>query len=188
MVLRHIEELRKLGVKPPDTVPSFYRLSPDLLTTADSVVVKGKRTSGEVECVALLSKGRTYITVGSDHTDREEEKADIARSKELCPKIISKEVWGYRDIRDHWESIMLRSWVEERGNLIPYQEGPLSSLMPFEDIMAASELASDCSAIMLGTIPLKTEGTLYSTVFSMEIEDPVLKRRIRKLYRIGPMV
>ena len=47
-VLRHIEELSKLGVKPPDKVPAKYVLSPEQLTTDRKIWVHGDSTSGEV--------------------------------------------------------------------------------------------------------------------------------------------
>ena len=45
----HIKELEELGVPRPSSVPLFYRVSADKLTTAPRLQVLGMESSGEVE-------------------------------------------------------------------------------------------------------------------------------------------
>jgi len=52
-VEHHIAELAAIGVKRPRTVPCFYRLGANLLTTAREVEVVGEDSSGEVEFVLV---------------------------------------------------------------------------------------------------------------------------------------
>src|SRR6185369_7877834 len=84
----HIHELAAIGVPRPSSVPLYYRLAASLLTQAPQIEVLGPGSSGEVEPVLLRAGGRWWLTVGSDHTDREAERAGVALSKQLCPKPI----------------------------------------------------------------------------------------------------
>src|SRR5260221_13527255 len=81
----HIAELAAIGVHPPATVPCFYRVGANLLTSAASIDVAGSHSSGEVEFVLVSLAGRLYVGVGSDHTDRKVESYGITVSKQMCP-------------------------------------------------------------------------------------------------------
>ena len=74
---RHIEELVRLGVPRPSTIPIYIRLSSGLITAADHIEVTSATTSGEVECVLLYDGTGRWLTVGSDHTDRDIEAISI---------------------------------------------------------------------------------------------------------------
>ena len=54
----------------------------------EALVVGGAGTSGEVEPVVVVAGGEYFLTVGSDHTDRDLERHDIAASKAACTKVI----------------------------------------------------------------------------------------------------
>ena len=54
----HIKELEALGVKRPKSVPIFYRVAASLLTTADSIEVMADKSSGEVEFVLYRARRR----------------------------------------------------------------------------------------------------------------------------------
>ena len=69
---KHIRELEALGVARPASTPIYYRASARRLTTATSIEASGDDSSGEVEFVLLRAQGRSYVGVGSDHTDRKE--------------------------------------------------------------------------------------------------------------------
>ena len=47
-VQTHIDELAELGVRPPRSIPTYYRASVDLLTTKESVQSLGGNSSVEV--------------------------------------------------------------------------------------------------------------------------------------------
>ena len=80
---RHIDELRQIGIEPPEHVPAFWPVGANLVTTASEIQVQGDRTSGEVEYALIAHEGRTYVAVASDQTDRAFEVHSIPRSKPM---------------------------------------------------------------------------------------------------------
>jgi hypothetical protein len=126
-VARHIAELAAIGVAPPDTVPSFFHLDPALLTTDMVVEVPGANTSGEVEPVVIRAGGRNYLAVGSDHTDRDRERDDVAASKAVCPKPIGPVVAELPDDLDSfdWDHVTATSTADGAT----YQHASLAELL-----------------------------------------------------------
>jgi hypothetical protein len=157
-VAAHIEELAAIGIPPPASVPAFFELDPTLVTSDPLVKVTGSNTSGEVEPVLIRHDGRHYLGVGSDHTDRDLERADIAASKAVCPKPVGHQVVALpEDLAAlNWDAIDVESDVD--GN--PYQRGSLASLRTPADLLsrltsALGELGDDL-VIFCGTVPLLT--------------------------------
>ncbi len=175
---KHIRELEQLGVKPPKTTPIFYRVAADLLTHAMAIQVSGADTSGEVEFVLLAKPDGLWVTVGSDHTDRKAETIGVSLSKQLCSKPIAKDAWRYGDVGRHWEKLVLRSWAD--GEL--YQEGPVTAMRSPEDLLSRYPLKPGW-VMFCGTLAAKG-GIRPATVFRMELEDPVRKRKLAHEYRI----
>ncbi len=91
----HINELAAIGVAPPKTVPIFYRNSASLLTSAPQIETVGNKTSGEVEFVLYSLDDGLWVGVGSDHTDRQAETVNVSRSKQMCAKPVSLQIWLY---------------------------------------------------------------------------------------------
>jgi hypothetical protein len=175
---KHIRELEELGVKPPPTTPIFYRVSAHLLTFSDQIQVCGPHTSGEVEFVLLSKPDGLRVTVGSDHTDRKAETIGVTLSKQLCAKPISQNAWRYDELKPHWERLMLRSWTD--GKL--YQEGPVTAMRSPEDLMGRYPLKPGY-AMFCGTLAA-LGGIRGGERFSMELEDPVLRRKLSHEYRV----
>jgi hypothetical protein len=186
-VEEHKEELRKIGISPPEKVPTVYKVSPELLTTEREIAVRSETTSGEIEYVLLPTKNGLYVTVGSDHTDREIEKTDIQKAKESCPKVIAKVTWLYDEIGDHWDDIIMRAMVLKDGLKTVYQEGNLEELLSAENLLGAFDARREGTALFSGTIPLKQE-LIYTNEFEMEIYDSKAHRKISHTYRIRRMV
>ena len=174
---KHIRELEDLGVRPPKTTPIFYRVSANLLTTENEIQVSGADTSGEVEFV-LLQGSELRVALGSDHTDRKAETIGVSLSKQLCAKPVSRESWRYDEVKPHWERLMLRSWTD--GEL--YQEGPVIAMRSPEDLMSRYPLKPGY-AMFCGTLAAKG-GIRGGARFTMELEDPVLKRKLSHEYRV----
>ena len=175
---RHIRELEEIGVKPPKTTPIFYRVAASLFTQATEIQVSGPDSSGEVEFVLTKIENQLSVAVGSDHTDRKAETVGVSLSKQMCAKPVSAETWRYDEVRPHWEKLVLRSWSD--GEL--YQEGPVTAMRSPEDLMARYPLKPGW-AMFCGTLAAKG-GIRPARVFAMELEDPVLKRKLRHEYRI----
>lgn len=175
---KHIKELEEIGVKAPKTTPIFYRVAADLFCHSNEIQVSGPDTSGEVEFV-LLKGDELRVAVGSDHTDRKAETIGVSLSKQLCAKPVSTESWRYDEVKPHWERLVLRAWAD--GEL--YQEGPVSAMRSPEDLLSRYGKLGAGHAMFCGTLAAKG-GIRPAKKFSMELDDPVLKRKLRHEYRI----
>ncbi|HXP96784.1 MAG TPA: DUF2848 domain-containing protein [Telmatospirillum sp.] len=184
-VRHHIEELQAIGVPPPSTTPLYYAGAPSLLTTDEIVAMLGPRTSGEVEPVLIEMAEGLCIGVGSDHTDRQAEEWSVAHSKQLCAKPLGKTVWRFVDVADHWDQLILRSSIGSVGTeaWTLYQEGTMSALKRPEDLIKRFGGLAAGGVMFGGTIPA-IGGIRPASRFRMEIEDPVLGRRIAHDYAI----
>lgn len=176
---KHIRELEELGVKPPKTTPIFYRVAASLLTTAGEIEVSGPDSSGEVEFVLIKEDSGLRVAVGSDHTDRKAETVGVSLSKQLCAKPVSPDSWRYDEVKPHWERLSLRSWAD--GEL--YQEGPVTAMRAPEDLLQRFGGLRSGWAMFCGTLAAKG-GIRPAARFTMELEDPVLKRRLSHEYAI----
>ena len=186
-VEEHIQELAVLGISRPSTLPVFYRVSHDQLTQDTHIQVVGEETSGEVEACVFAVEGELLVGVASDHTDRKLEAHSVALSKQICAKPIGDVVWRFSDVKAHWDELILRSWVEENGVQVLYQEGVLSSLRTPQDLIAGftggQQALPDGTAMACGTVPAKG-GIRPAASFSMELHDPRLNRSLRHSYSI----
>lgn len=184
-----IAELEALGIPRPPKVPMLYRIASNRATTGDLMEVLGQRTSGEVEFVLLSLDEDLWVGVGSDHTDREAEATNAAASKQLCDKPISMEFWAFDDIQPHWDSLQLRSYITEPGaERSLYQQGSVATMLPpktlvrlRDDLLKRDESAA--SLLFCGTLP--TVGPIrHASRFEIELEDPVLSRRLSHAYDV----
>jgi hypothetical protein len=176
---RHIKELEEIGVKPPKTTPIFYRVAASLFTHADAIQVSGRDTSGEVEFVLMQTPEGLRVSVGSDHTDRKAETIGVSLSKQLCAKPVCAQSWSYGEVQPHWGKLVLRSWSD--GAL--YQEGPVTAMRSPEDLMQKYGGLKAGTAMFCGTLAAKG-GIRPAQKFAMELDDPVLGRKLRHEYAI----
>ncbi|GAB3854438.1 DUF2848 domain-containing protein [Nocardioides maradonensis] len=172
-VRHHIDELAAIGVPAPASVPAYYPMPDDRLTTAGTITVAGDYTSGEVEPVLIRTAGHFWLGVGSDHTDRDLERTDIGDSKAACPKPIGRTAirLGTDPAAPEWERIRIRSWVD--GDL--YQDGTLAALRPLADTLTRCPDPGDGDLVLFGgTVPL-IDGTFRAgTDWRMTLEAPGL--------------
>ena len=181
----HIKELEALGVKRPKSVPIFYRNAASLLTTGAAIEAVGDRSSGEVEFVLFAFDDAMWVGVGSDHTDRKAETINVSLSKQMCAKPVGAQLWRYDEVKPHWEKLTLRSFVFEGGKRRLYQEGPVSNMRSPEELITlytgGDKLASG-TAMFCGTFAVHG-GFSYGGTFEMELEDPVLGRKLTHSYK-----
>jgi hypothetical protein len=190
-VQSHIEELLAHGIPAPSRTPTLFACAPELLTTAEGISVLGDATSGEGEAVLFADGAELLVAVGSDHTDRDLETTDIPRAKQVCAKVVSRAAWRFADVADHWDELILRSWIGEGDDMGLYQEDTLARLMLPEavldhvrqNIIAPLEPA----IVFAGTLPLLTDGFRPSAAFTAELEDPRRRRVLRCRYRISTL-
>jgi len=190
-VQEHIEELAHLGVKPPASVPCYYRVSLDLLTTEPVMQVLGGNSSGEAEPVLVSLDDGLWVGLGSDHTDRLVESYSVNVSKQICQKPLANTLWPFAEVAPHWDDLILRSHILEDGKWTLYQEGTLAAIRPPQDIMARYE-NSKSGIIPVGTVMLcgtlaARGGIRPSTGWRIELEDPVLRRSISHTYHLLPL-
>lgn len=183
---KHILELEAIGIARPATAPIFYRVAARRLTTAPSIECSGADSSGEVEFVLIAAAGKTYVGVGSDHTDRKVETYNVTTSKQMCDKPLAPALWLIDDVIDHWDAIVMRSFATIAGERVLYQEGRLDGMLPVADLLmrgfGGTALPDGC-AMFGGTFAAKG-GIRPASRFDYEIEDPILKRRIAHGYDI----
>lgn len=179
-VAHHIKELAELGVAPPSSVPLYYQCAPSLLTQKDSIDVLGPATSGEAEPLLVRLHGKTWLGLGSDHTDRALEAHSVAASKQICAKPVADKLWLLDSVASHLDKIRLQSWILEDGSWVRYQDGSLSAILPLQSLMSGAGLAEE-GAMLCGTLPA-IGGVRAAQDFSMALTDPVLDRTIAKSY------
>ena len=182
----HIKELEALGVKRPKSVPIFYRNAVSLLTTADTIQVVGDKSSGEVEFVLYSLADGLWVGVGSDHTDRKAETINVTLSKQMCGKPVGPTLWRYDEVKPHWDKLTLRSFVPGEGARRLYQEGPVTNMRSPEELIklyTGGDKLAPGTAMFCGTFAVHG-GISSAGTFDMELDDPVLGRKLTHSYRI----
>lgn len=180
----HIRELEEIGVARPKSVPMFYRVSADLLTSEPALQVAGREASGEVEAVLIKHAGELLVGVGSDHTDRKLEAYGITLSKQVCGKPVSVVVWPWAEVAGHWDRVVLRSRLADGET---YQEGQAAALRRPDELFSTYETRNgplpDGSLMFCGTLPAHG-GVRFSESMDLELHDPVLGRTIHHTYSV----
>jgi hypothetical protein len=190
-VEKHVAELAELGVPPPAEVPAFWTLPNWLLTVVDEAVEVGpSASSGEAEPVLIrAADGALYVTVGSDHTDRDLEATSIPLAKTVCPKPVAGSVWPFEEVAAGWDDLGLRSFVGTDEE--PYQADTLVRIRPPLELLArAAELVPSSGrslVLFLGTIPILAEGFRYEPRFTAVLEDGTHGRQLSCSYSVDPI-
>jgi hypothetical protein len=186
---KHIAELEAIGIARPATTPIYYRVSARRLTTEDQIEVCGSDSSGEVEFVLIGWQGRTFVGLGSDHTDRKVESYSVTVSKQMCDKVMAPVLWELEEVIGHWDRLILRSYAWIGGKRELYQEGTLDAMLSVSELLArgfADGKLPDGCAMFGGTFAAKG-GIRPAIRFEFELEDPVLKRSIHHAYDVIEM-
>jgi hypothetical protein len=167
-------------------VPLFYRIGNGQLSQTTRLQVLGPDSSGEVEPVVVSLADGLWVTLGSDHTDRKAEAAGVALSKQLCAKVVGTQLWRYDEVAPHWDSLILRAWATIDGQRLLYQEGAVAALRSPADLMQrySNQPTLAPGSLMFGGTLGAIGGVRPGTRFEMELEDPVLGRRMGHAYDI----
>lgn len=185
-VRRHVEELERLGVPRPSSIPSMYWVSPEQVMCAERIQVVGNETSAEVEFfMAPDAEGKLYLTVVSDHSDRRLESVSVSKAKQICPKIIGSEFWALDDVREHWDDLRDLPRPAGRRDAVP----GCSRREPAE----LERTAGACPrrralrrpvAFCSGTVPVEDGNIRYADAWDIRLEDPVMGRAIEHRYEV----
>jgi hypothetical protein len=178
-----------------------------LLTNENAIETQGPQTSGEVEFVAVVHKGNIFVTAGSDHNDRSLNESwtamhgkvfDTAKSKQMVPAVVATNAWRYEDVKDHWDQLLLKSYVTVSDRKVPYQAFSLAELVDLEYYLRRCSWLNEDGAILLGgssgtlpTVPkhvfqgqTSLEDVTFPHDFEFELIDPVLQRTITHSYAV----
>jgi hypothetical protein len=186
-VLAHIEELKKLGVEPPETVPTMAALPSYLISTSTTIEVTSASTSAEAEVALLLQKASLRVGIASDHTDRDLEGYDMQVSKLVCPKVVGSDFWAYDEVADHWDSLVLGSYLYSGAEKQLYQKAPLSALLPAEywrEKLKQFVALRGTVLLLTGTVPLLGGKVIYADKYELFLQDPVLERELTHTYNV----
>lgn len=187
-IAHHIDELKAIGIPPPSTVPLFYRVSIGLLTQEPCIQVVGNASSGEIEPVIIRARGELWLTLGSDHTDRDLERHGIALSKQACAKPVARTVWRFDERVDRLDRLELRASIGEGDAREAYQDGTLERIRALPGLLADMHRATglperDGIAMFCGTLP--AIGPIRGAArFGGTLRDPDTAREIALDYRI----
>lgn len=182
----HIEELAALGVPRPSAVPLYYRVASNQLTQSSNVQALGTSSSGEVEVFVFTVDGTMYVSLASDHTDRKLEAYGVAESKQACVKPVATTAWRFDDVVEYWDELVIRSWIEENGDQVLYQEGTLDSLRLPQDLIEGytnQKTLPEGHGMICGTVGA-IGGIRASNTFVMELHDPRNNRSLRHTYQV----
>ncbi|KMK64903.1 DUF2848 family protein [Puniceibacterium sp. IMCC21224] len=182
----HQQEVAKSGIYIAFDVPAprIYPIALHALTTDEELFVQTHRTSGEVEIVLHMAD-QLYVGVGSDHTDRAMETVSIPGSKQACANHVAPVFWPYEEMRDSWDSCVMRSWVD--GRL--YQDVGVAAFIRPEDIITmlrerVSNVPERDFTVFCGTIVSVDKALGYGADWKYEMEEPATGRRIGSSYQV----
>jgi hypothetical protein len=187
---RHMEEVEKIGITRPDPgrPPIIFPISAWATIFDDECQVQYPRTSGEVEIVTIDNGGDILVTVGSDHTDRKLEIVSIPWSKQVAPNVVAPVAWRWEDVADHWDEITMECWVIDGGERVRYQHAGVNEFWtPIEmrDSIRGRINEHDGALVLFsGTVVTDDERFRYVRDWTIEMDDPVLGRRIEHTYRV----
>jgi hypothetical protein len=182
----HIRELEAIGVKRPKSTPIFYRAAVSLLTSAEQIEVVGPHSSGEVEYVLFALDDGVFVGVGSDHTDRKLETVGVSASKQICAKPVGRYLWRLDDVAAHWDRLVLRAYATIDGERRLYQEGSVATMRPPAELIqlyTRGPTLTPGTAMFCGTLAVHG-GIAAGGSFEMELEDPVLGRKLSHHYAV----
>jgi hypothetical protein len=103
----------------------------------------------------------------------------------MCPKPLGRDLWTFDDVADHWDDLVLRSWVTRDDARELYQEGPVDKILAPPDLM--ERYLGRRGALPVGTAMYCGTLTALGTIcggerFEIELHDPKRNRKLRHTY------
>ena len=165
----------------------FYRVSATLVSQTDRLEVLGPHTSGEIEYVIVAMDDGLWVTVGSDQTDRKAEQHGVALSKQLAGKVLGRTLWRLDEVRERWDSLVLRAHVVIDGERALYQEGALALMRTPDDLMQRYGKPLKPGTIMMSGTLNAIGGIRPASRFEMQLQDPAERRSITHAYDVADL-
>jgi len=150
----------------------------DRLTMDNGFQVAGSGTVVDAGVILIGAGAGTLIGIASDHR-----KADDSSSRLACAKPVCREVWRFADVADHAARLVVRGATVAGDRRTILQKGILADWLPIAEVMATVSdgptMPSGLAVLCTGLAP---PGPGRAGDFEIEIEDPVLDRRITHRY------
>lgn len=186
-VAEHVNELAKLGLPAPATVPAVFALPSDRATAASCIEVTGADSYGEVEYALVANDGDWLVCVASDHSDFAVEKLSTPRSKAMCPDVLSARAWRLADVEAHWDVLELSCERVDDDGTSQVQFDQLAQLLPPREVLEilAKRTGSTVGAgtvILSGTIG--GEPVPGGTGWIVRLHDRQLNRTLSSSYTV----
>ena len=122
---------------------SISRITNDRLTTASEIQVLGDNTIAQAAILLIAAGAGMLIGIASNHKYIDQE------DPQLFSKPISRQVWRFQNVADHWKFLSIQSSCET-GEI--FQNGNLAEFAPIDDIITL--IASNQSSLEKGTAVL----------------------------------
>jgi hypothetical protein len=155
-------------------------------TTSRRVAMFDNDNYSEAEAAILTDDdGTRYVTVGSDHTDRDLElTGGSPKSRLAAPKVMAPTAWPYDEVEGHWDDLVIRSHVYRNGKRELCQEGAIGTLLHPDAIFAVATKQIGLndfrgSVLFCGTIPYVQGEAPFGKGWDLELLDPVRNRRLQ---------
>lgn len=183
-VQHHVDELVKEGIPAPKRVPDVFVANPAKLQIGGIIWAYDGLSSGEIEYALLIGQRDIYVCIGSDHTDRGLEALSIDRSKQIYPRVLSREAWRLEDLLGRWDDLVLRSTVGDDCGHIDYQRGTLGNLIRPEKLLELIGTAAVTGTVVFsGTLPTIDGRFRYEPLFDGTLADPAGRTLCNLAYR-----
>ncbi len=152
----------------------------DRLTMDNGFQVAGSGSTVDAALVLIGAGSGMLVGIASDHRF-----VGDATGRMVCAKPICREVWRFADVADHAARLVVRGLAVENNLKSTVQEGAVADWLRISDVVSAvtngpeipSGVAVLCTGLAITSITTATE-------FGIEIEDPVLDRRITHGYAL----
>ena len=160
---------------------SISRITNDRLTTSPEIQVLGDDTIAQAAILLTAAGAGMLIGIASNH------KSIYQENPQLFSKPISRQVWRFQQVADHWENLLLKL-TGEKGEII--QIGKLAEFAPIDEIITLiasnhSSLEKGAAVLCVG-LPIIKSGkpsSSYSLKLSDEEKNQVLELnyQVRKI-------
>lgn len=180
----HLDEVVGVHLEWPERPPIIFPISAWATIMSDDVPVQYESTSGEIEIVTVVDGDEILVGVGSDQTDRKLEATDIPWSKQVAPNVIAPTLWRWADVADHWDDVLLESYVD--GQL--YQKASVAEFWtPLEMVEAVKDRIGQVPGAKVfysGTVVSENATLDFGKQWSLRMIDPVTGKTIRHDYTV----
>ena len=160
---------------------SISRITNDRLTTASEIQVLGDDTIAQAAILLIAAGAGMLIGIASNH------KSIYQENPQLFSKPISRQVWRFQHVADHWESLLVRL-TGEKGEII--EIGKLAEFAPIEEIITL--IASNQSSLDKGTAVLCVglpilKSAKPSSSYSLKLSDQEKDQVLELNYQVRPI-